>query len=166
MRSRSCCLAVMFFYLITAVIGMAQKPQHNLPGNLKDDLRELVQTPAIPGYEQQLATKVSARLQSYYPRIDEMSNVSVTVDQDWAEDWLDLGYAMSVHKAQGSDFLGVLLVLPAEERQLLEQFYFEGRSQKEIAERLETTPKAVSSRLERARLLLRSLLTKELSHDT
>jgi ATP-dependent exoDNAse (exonuclease V) alpha subunit len=46
-------------------------------------------------------------------------NVSVSVDQDWAEDWLDLGYAMSVHKAQGSDFFGVLLVLPAEERQLL-----------------------------------------------
>src|SRR5437763_8141623 len=79
MRSRSCCLAVMFFYLITAVIGMAQKPQHNLPGNLKDDLRELVQTPAIPGYEQQLATKISVRLQSYSPRIDEMSNVVVTV---------------------------------------------------------------------------------------
>ena len=47
------------------------------------------------------------------------ANVSVTVDQGWAEDWLDLGYAMSVHKAQGSDFFGVLLVLPAEERQLL-----------------------------------------------
>jgi ATP-dependent exoDNAse (exonuclease V) alpha subunit len=47
------------------------------------------------------------------------SNVSVTVDQGWAEDWLDLGYAMSVHKAQGSDFFGVLLILPAEERQLL-----------------------------------------------
>jgi hypothetical protein len=46
-------------------------------------------------------------------------NVSVTVDDAWAEDWLDLGYAMSVHKAQGSDFFGVLLVLPAEERQLL-----------------------------------------------
>ena len=45
--------------------------------------------------------------------------VSVTVDQAWAEDWLDLGYAMTVHKSQGSDFFGVLLVLPAEGRQLL-----------------------------------------------
>jgi ATP-dependent exoDNAse (exonuclease V) alpha subunit len=46
-------------------------------------------------------------------------NVSVTVDSGWAEEWLDLGYAMTVHKAQGSDFYGVLLVIPAEERQLL-----------------------------------------------
>jgi ATP-dependent exoDNAse (exonuclease V) alpha subunit len=46
-------------------------------------------------------------------------HVSVNVDEHWAEHWLDLGYAMSVHKAQGSDFAGVLLVLPAEERQLL-----------------------------------------------
>ena len=46
-------------------------------------------------------------------------HVSVSVDEKWAEEWLDLGYAMSVHKAQGSDFAGVLLVLPAEGRQLL-----------------------------------------------
>jgi exodeoxyribonuclease V alpha subunit len=46
-------------------------------------------------------------------------HVSVSVNEGWAEDWLDLGYAMSVHKAQGSDFVGVLLILPAEERQLL-----------------------------------------------
>jgi ATP-dependent exoDNAse (exonuclease V) alpha subunit len=46
-------------------------------------------------------------------------HVSVNVNENWAQDWLDLGYAMSVHKAQGSDFGGVLLVLPAEERQVL-----------------------------------------------
>ena len=46
-------------------------------------------------------------------------HVSVSVNENWAADWLDLGYAMSVHKAQGSDFAGVLLVLPAEQRQLL-----------------------------------------------
>jgi ATP-dependent exoDNAse (exonuclease V) alpha subunit len=45
--------------------------------------------------------------------------VSVSVNENWAQDWLDLGNAMSVHKAQGSDFTGVLLILPAEERQLL-----------------------------------------------
>ena len=46
-------------------------------------------------------------------------NVSVKVDSGWAEESLDLGYAMTVHKAQGSDFFGTFLVLPAEERQLL-----------------------------------------------
>ena len=53
-----------------------------------------------------------------------------------------------------------------EERQLLEWFYFDHLSHKEIAARLGATPKAVSSRLERARARLRSQLTTLLSHET
>jgi RNA polymerase sigma factor (sigma-70 family) len=45
------------------------------------------------------------------------------------------------------------------ERQLLEWFYFDGLSQKDIALRLRLTIKAVSGRLERARAKLRALLT-------
>jgi RNA polymerase sigma-70 factor, ECF subfamily len=45
------------------------------------------------------------------------------------------------------------------ERQLIEWFYFDGLSHKEIADRLSATPKAASSRLERARARLRALLT-------
>lgn len=41
----------------------------------------------------------------------------IKVDKEWAESMLDLGYALTVHKAQGSDFAGVLLVIPKEERQ-------------------------------------------------
>ena len=59
-----------------------------------------------------------------------------------------------------------LLALEAEDRQAVECFYFEGLSHKEIAERLGGTPKAVSSRLERARAKLRSLLTRKLFHET
>lgn len=59
-----------------------------------------------------------------------------------------------------------LLMMTLEEQQLIESFYFDGLSQKEIAERLETTPKAVSSQLERARTKLRSLIQKKLSHET
>lgn len=59
-----------------------------------------------------------------------------------------------------------LLMLAPDERQTVEWFYFDGLSQKEIAERLATTPKAVSSRLERARAKLRSALTRILSHET
>ena len=59
-----------------------------------------------------------------------------------------------------------LLALGTEDRQLIEWFYFDGLSQKEIAERLSATPKAISSRLERARAKLRSLLTRKLSHET
>lgn len=59
-----------------------------------------------------------------------------------------------------------LLAIEPEERQLIEWFYFDGLSHKEIAERLDATSKAASSRLERARARLRSLLTQSLSHET
>jgi RNA polymerase sigma-70 factor (ECF subfamily) len=59
-----------------------------------------------------------------------------------------------------------LLALEAGDRQAIEWFYFDGLSQKEIAGRLATTPKAVSSRLERARSKLRGFLKQILSHET
>lgn len=52
-----------------------------------------------------------------------------------------------------------------EERQVIESFYFDRLSQKELAEQLDTTPKAISSRLERAREKLRSLIKRKLSHE-
>jgi RNA polymerase sigma-70 factor (ECF subfamily) len=52
-----------------------------------------------------------------------------------------------------------LLSMESPERQLLEWFYFDGLSQKDIALRLRLTIKAVSGRLERARAKLRALLT-------
>ena len=58
-----------------------------------------------------------------------------------------------------------LLALEPEDRQVLEWFYFDGLSHKEIALRLEATAKAVSSRLERARAKLRSLLLQERSRE-
>jgi RNA polymerase sigma-70 factor (ECF subfamily) len=59
-----------------------------------------------------------------------------------------------------------LLAMEVEERRLIELFYFDGLSHKEIAEQLNATPKAVSSRLERVRARLRSLLKQTLSHET
>lgn len=58
-----------------------------------------------------------------------------------------------------------LNVMDPGERQLIEAFYFDHLSQKELSERLGTTPKAVSSRLERAREKLRSLIKRRLSHE-
>ncbi|HEX3625126.1 MAG TPA: sigma-70 family RNA polymerase sigma factor [Verrucomicrobiae bacterium] len=58
-----------------------------------------------------------------------------------------------------------LTSLDPEERQIIELFYFDELSQKEIAERLATTPKAVSGRLERARARLRLVIGKNL-HET
>jgi RNA polymerase sigma-70 factor (ECF subfamily) len=59
-----------------------------------------------------------------------------------------------------------LLVMDADERQMIEWFYLDGLSHKEIAEQLLTTSKAVSGRLERARAKLRTLVAKKLSHET
>jgi len=59
-----------------------------------------------------------------------------------------------------------LKLLDAEERALIRIFYFEHTSHKEIAEQMAITPKAVSSRLERAREKLRLLIKRKLSHET
>jgi RNA polymerase sigma-70 factor (ECF subfamily) len=59
-----------------------------------------------------------------------------------------------------------LLAMDAGDRQVIEWFYFEHLSHKQIGERLRATPKAVSSRLERARARLRSWLTRKISHES
>lgn len=58
-----------------------------------------------------------------------------------------------------------LLGMEVEERQLIEWFYFDRLSHKEIADQLNVSPKAVSSRLERARAKLRVLMIRRLSHE-
>ena len=64
------------------------------------------------------------------------------------------------------DLDGALLELETEDRQAVEWFYFDGLSHKDIAERQGATPKAVSSRLERARAKLRLLLNRRLRHES
>jgi RNA polymerase sigma-70 factor (ECF subfamily) len=59
-----------------------------------------------------------------------------------------------------------LLAMDADERELVGWFYFDRLSHREIAERIGATPKCVSSRLERARSKLRSLIARKLSHET
>ena len=59
-----------------------------------------------------------------------------------------------------------LACLDQEERQIIERFYFDRLSHKEIAEALQITPKAASSRLERARARLRLFIAKKMSHET
>jgi RNA polymerase sigma-70 factor (ECF subfamily) len=59
-----------------------------------------------------------------------------------------------------------LLAMDADERELVEWFYFDKLTHKEIAGRLDATPKSVSSRLERARAKLRAVMARKLSHET
>jgi RNA polymerase sigma-70 factor (ECF subfamily) len=58
-----------------------------------------------------------------------------------------------------------LLALEAEDRQLMEWFYFENLSHKDIAGRLATTAKAVSGRLARTRSRLRAWLSRKHPHE-
>lgn len=59
-----------------------------------------------------------------------------------------------------------LLSLEPSDRQLIEWYYFDGLGHLAIAEKLASTPKAVSSRLERARARLRAMLKQKLSNET
>lgn len=56
--------------------------------------------------------------------------------------------------------------LSVEERALLELKYFEHRSVREIAQQLQTSEKAIESRLVRARRNLKQLLLAELKHES
>lgn len=58
-----------------------------------------------------------------------------------------------------------LRAMEEEERRVVEWFYFDRLSHKEIAERLDATAKSVSSKLERARAKLRSIITRKLSDE-
>jgi len=51
-----------------------------------------------------------------WARFETDPGVTISIDGGWAGEALDLGYAMSVHKSQGSDFGGVIVVVPKEER--------------------------------------------------
>ncbi len=55
--------------------------------------------------------------------------------------------------------------LPAEDRELVQQKYFAGESVKSIAEALETSEKAIESRLGRVRRKLKNALLSALKHE-
>jgi len=78
----------------------------------------------------------------------------------------DFPHPAAAESALENSIDAALLALEPEDRQVVEWFYFDGLSHKEIAARLDATTKAVSSRLERARAKLRPLLAKERSHET
>lgn len=59
-----------------------------------------------------------------------------------------------------------LLALDESERRLVEGFYFDGLTHRQLARRLGATPKAISSRLERARARLRAWLNRKDSDET
>jgi len=74
------------FIAIFFIAAAPQSPaQANLPGSqsIAASLAELVQTPAVSGYEQTVSKIITARLQAmpqhYNPKTDNLSNVTVTL---------------------------------------------------------------------------------------
>jgi putative aminopeptidase FrvX len=75
--------AAIFLFLV-AVFGIrpaaAQAPEPPVvPGSLWDDLRDFVETPAVPGYENQLAEKIRAKIAALHPLTDNLGDVIVTI---------------------------------------------------------------------------------------
>lgn len=50
-----------------------------VPGNLTDDMREFVATPAVPGYETQLAEKIRSALAAFHPATDNLGDIVLTL---------------------------------------------------------------------------------------
>jgi putative aminopeptidase FrvX len=73
---------LLFFAFLGAspatAFAQSQKPRA-VPGNLADDLREFIETPAVSGYEDELVSKIRAKLASFHPTADNLGNVIVTL---------------------------------------------------------------------------------------
>ena len=80
-RFRSLMLLAVFG--ISAPLTSAQSAPEAKPGFLAQDMREFVETPAVPGYESALAAKIRDRLKSFSPQLnitsDNLDDVIVTL---------------------------------------------------------------------------------------
>ncbi|MFZ0922821.1 MAG: M20/M25/M40 family metallo-hydrolase [Candidatus Acidiferrales bacterium] len=72
----------LFFATILAFIAPAASAQSDsakVPGSAAQDMRDFVETPAIPGYENALAAKIRDRLKAFSPKPDNLGDVIVTI---------------------------------------------------------------------------------------
>ena len=74
-------LAAMFVVFLTCGFSsaFAQSSSGKVSGSMTQDMREFVETPAIPGYESALAAKISERLSTFHPKTDNLDDVIVTI---------------------------------------------------------------------------------------
>ncbi len=70
-----------FLFSIFAIppFAAAQATRPATGGSLEDDLKEFVATPAVSGYESQLADKIRAGIASLHPTVDNLGDVIVTI---------------------------------------------------------------------------------------
>lgn len=68
----------LWFFALAVVLSLNASAQ-KISGSFDQDLRDFAEIPAVPGYEQELAVKIAARLAALNPKTDEMANVVVTL---------------------------------------------------------------------------------------
>ncbi|MGC1686347.1 MAG: M20/M25/M40 family metallo-hydrolase [Candidatus Acidiferrales bacterium] len=64
---------------MSAPVHAQSAPATRVPGDMRQDLADFVETPAVPGYEKDLATKIRERLKSFSPQTDNIGDVIVTI---------------------------------------------------------------------------------------
>ena len=77
-----------------------------VPGDLLADMQQYVQTPAVPGYEQELSRVIARQLAAYSPKLDSLSDVVLTIGSGSPNRLLvapidEPGYVVSDITAQG-----------------------------------------------------------------
>ncbi|MGC1108146.1 MAG: M20/M25/M40 family metallo-hydrolase [Candidatus Acidiferrales bacterium] len=75
-------LSFLFFAAALTCIApssFAQSDSTKVPGSAAQDMRDFVETPAVPGYESALAAKIRDRLQKFSPKSDNLGDVIVTL---------------------------------------------------------------------------------------
>jgi putative aminopeptidase len=70
--------SVLFFAAALPLSAQSNQPER-VPGDIDNDLQQLVETPAVSGYESQLAHKIRDRLRGYAAEIDNLGDVIVTI---------------------------------------------------------------------------------------
>ena len=78
----------------------------SVPGDLLADMQQYVQTPAVPGYEQDLSHVIAQQLAAYSPKLDSLSDVVLTIGSGSPNRLLvapidEPGYVVSDITAQG-----------------------------------------------------------------
>src|SRR5277367_6814905 len=73
-----CLIFSAFFLRSSPAVGQSQKPGGSYDA-LPYQLEELVGTPAVSGYENQLADKIRAKLKALHPATDDLGDVIVTI---------------------------------------------------------------------------------------
>ncbi len=82
--SRNSAITVVAAFVIASAIVSAplcaqSTPASRVPGDLRQELADFVETPAVPGYEKDLAAKIRERLKSFSPQTDSIGDVIVTI---------------------------------------------------------------------------------------